>query len=101
MLPEMLEATARTYPGVASLAERMLPTYPRHAGRRATEMSELESTAAAAGLEPVMIAAVRQAHEALAGVWPAGADNAGPAASEIEPLLRLLAGRLNESTKVV
>jgi 3-hydroxyisobutyrate dehydrogenase-like beta-hydroxyacid dehydrogenase len=102
MLPEMLEAVSRTYPGVAAVAERMLPTYPRHAGRRATEMSELESTAAAAGGEPVVIAAVRQVHDTLAGRWPGGAG-AVPAEPEpqLEPLLRLLAARLNEPTRVV
>ena len=96
MLPEMLEAVARTYPGVAAVAERMLPTYPRHAGRRAAEMAELESTADAAGIEPVVIAAVKRMHETFAGLWPGG-----PAEAELEPLLRVLAARLNEPIKVV
>jgi hypothetical protein len=78
----------------------MLPTYPRHAGRRATEMSELESTAAAAGLDPVVIAAVKEMHEVFAGVWPDGAA-AVPTPAGLEPLLRLLGAQLNGATKVV
>jgi 3-hydroxyisobutyrate dehydrogenase-like beta-hydroxyacid dehydrogenase len=72
MLDAMLEATTRTYPGVTALAERMLPTYARHAGRRATEMDELEATARAAGLTPRAIEGVVKFHEALAEAMPAG-----------------------------
>jgi 3-hydroxyisobutyrate dehydrogenase-like beta-hydroxyacid dehydrogenase len=66
MLDEMLEATGRTYPGIAALAERMLPTYAQHAGRRATEMNELAATAEAAGVTPRAIRGVVEFHEALA-----------------------------------
>jgi 3-hydroxyisobutyrate dehydrogenase-like beta-hydroxyacid dehydrogenase len=68
MLAEMLDASAGIYPGIASLVDRMLPTYSRHAGRRAEEMNELAATARAAGVEPCVIDAVRRLHEALAGV---------------------------------
>jgi 3-hydroxyisobutyrate dehydrogenase-like beta-hydroxyacid dehydrogenase len=98
MLEEMLEATARTYPGVAAVAERMLPTYPRHAGRRETEMNELEATALSAGLEPCVIAAVRRLHETLAATWPAGTDD--PKAPDLASLVRELAVRLNPSDVV-
>jgi 3-hydroxyisobutyrate dehydrogenase-like beta-hydroxyacid dehydrogenase len=67
MLAEMTEAYAQIYPGVTAVVERMLPTYPQHAGRRAAEMAELEQTALASGLEPCVLAAVARVHEMLAG----------------------------------
>jgi 3-hydroxyisobutyrate dehydrogenase-like beta-hydroxyacid dehydrogenase len=66
MLDDLLEAATRTYPGITALAERMLPTYAKHAGRRATEMNELEATARDAGLTPRAIEGVVAFHEALA-----------------------------------
>jgi 3-hydroxyisobutyrate dehydrogenase-like beta-hydroxyacid dehydrogenase len=66
MLPEMIEAMREIYPDIWALAERMLPTYPKHAGRRAEEMRELEETCRASGLEPCVVAAVRGMHEMLA-----------------------------------
>jgi 3-hydroxyisobutyrate dehydrogenase-like beta-hydroxyacid dehydrogenase len=66
MLDELLEATTRTYPGITALAERMLPTYAQHAARRATEMSELEATARAAGVTPRVIEGIVKFHDALA-----------------------------------
>jgi 3-hydroxyisobutyrate dehydrogenase-like beta-hydroxyacid dehydrogenase len=77
MLTEFSEATARIYPGVWALVERMLPTYAAHAGRRATETAELQRTVRAAGLEPVVIAGVREIHEILAAVWPDVAPRGG------------------------
>jgi 3-hydroxyisobutyrate dehydrogenase-like beta-hydroxyacid dehydrogenase len=53
----------RIYPGIAALVERMLPTYARHAERRATEMAAVEQTARSAGLEPIVLTAVRRLHE--------------------------------------
>jgi hypothetical protein len=38
----------------------MLPTYPRHAGRRAEEMGELEDAIGAVGLQSQMVQAARQ-----------------------------------------
>ncbi len=67
MLAEMIDAYGKIYPGVMGIAERMMPTYPLHAARRADEMRELEQTAEAAGLEPLMLAAAREVHELLAG----------------------------------
>jgi 3-hydroxyisobutyrate dehydrogenase-like beta-hydroxyacid dehydrogenase len=87
MSAEFLEELSRIYPGVAALIERMLPTYARHAGRRATEMNELEDTARAAGIEPCVIEAVRRLHEALTESIDAGADvNAPTVQSLIEQL---------------
>ncbi len=67
MLSEMIEAYTTIYPGVMVVVDRMLPTYARHAGRRAVEMRELEETARGAGVEPCVIEAVRELHEMLAG----------------------------------
>ncbi len=77
MLPELIETSARIYPGIWGLVERMLPTYPRHAARRGTEMAELEQTARSAGLEPRIITAIRNMHEALADVSFDSAPDAG------------------------
>jgi 3-hydroxyisobutyrate dehydrogenase-like beta-hydroxyacid dehydrogenase len=66
MSAELAEETSRIYPGIFALVERMLPTYAQHAGRRATEMHELELTAGTAGIEPCVIAAVRGLHQVLA-----------------------------------
>jgi 3-hydroxyisobutyrate dehydrogenase-like beta-hydroxyacid dehydrogenase len=70
MVSQLLEESAQIYPGLTAVVERMLPTYARHAARRATEMSELEQTARSAGLEPQVIAAVRHVHERLAAGTP-------------------------------
>ena len=98
LLEEMLEAARRTYGGVTAVAERMLPTYPRHAGRRYSEMSELEATARGAGLTPHVIDGVVQFHEALAQAMPAGEQAATTAGAEgdLTALIRLLAERMNE-----
>jgi 3-hydroxyisobutyrate dehydrogenase-like beta-hydroxyacid dehydrogenase len=66
MLGEMIDESSRIYPGLMLVVDRMLPTYALHAGRRATEMNELEETARSAGLEPCVIEAVRRLHEELA-----------------------------------
>jgi len=66
MLDELLSETSQIYPGIAALTNRMLPTYAQHAARRATEMQELEQTARSAGLEPCVIAGVREFHELVA-----------------------------------
>jgi 3-hydroxyisobutyrate dehydrogenase-like beta-hydroxyacid dehydrogenase len=68
MLDEVIEAYRTIYPGVMAVVDRMLPTYARHAARRATETRELEQMARSAGLEPCVLAAVRELHEAVARV---------------------------------
>lgn len=68
MLDEMIEESSRIYPGLMQLVERMLPTYAQHAGRRATEMSEVDQTERATGMQPCVIDAVRQLHEELATI---------------------------------
>ena len=66
MLDEFWAVCRSAYPGVMEPFERLLPTYPAHAGRRAEEMGELALTVSAAGLEPVMAAAVRAVIERAA-----------------------------------
>ena len=108
MLDEMLDATGRAYGGVLSVAERMLPTYARHAGRRLTEMDELEATARAAGLEPRVIGGVVGFHAALAralesegGAAEGGAaEGGGPGRGAMAALCRALAARV-EGREVV
>ncbi len=68
MLEAMLHTTREIYPGLMLVIDRMLPTYAQHAGRRAGEMSELQATAEAAGLQPPILSAVRELHEQLAGI---------------------------------
>lgn len=65
MLDAMIQTTADIYPGMMQVVDRMLPTYATHAARRATEMAELQSTARAAGIEPLVLTALRQLHEHL------------------------------------
>ena len=78
LLPEMLETCGAIYPGAMAVAERMLPTYARHAGRRATEMRELEQTAKFSDLEPAVIRGLCELHEQLAQVSFARFDPALP-----------------------
>jgi 3-hydroxyisobutyrate dehydrogenase-like beta-hydroxyacid dehydrogenase len=72
-----LERCRSFYPGVLAVVERMLPTYPRHAGRRAEEMAELESFMLGLGLRPDMVRAAGQVTRAVAeaglgdGAWTA------------------------------
>lgn len=66
MLVEFDTAATQIYPGIMTLVDRMLPTYAQHAARRATETREVEETAHSAGVEPRVLAAVRELHERLA-----------------------------------
>ena len=77
MLPQMLEACEMIYPGMMQLIDRMLPTYAKHAGRRAVEMRELEQTICNSGLEPCVAQAIRALHEHLAEVPFDPRDGAG------------------------
>jgi 3-hydroxyisobutyrate dehydrogenase-like beta-hydroxyacid dehydrogenase len=61
-----LERCRAFYPGVMEVVERMLPTYPRHALRRADEMGELEDAMLSLGLRPDMVHAARQVTTAMA-----------------------------------
>ena len=52
MLDEFWDSVVQFYPGFTSAVERMLPTVPRHARRRAGEMGELADTLANLSLPP-------------------------------------------------
>jgi len=52
----LLECLREFYPGTVETVARLLPSYPRHAARRAEEMDELVSSLRAQGSEPVMAA---------------------------------------------
>jgi 3-hydroxyisobutyrate dehydrogenase-like beta-hydroxyacid dehydrogenase len=75
------------YPGVVEAVERLLPTYPRHAGRRAEELAELETSMETLGMRPAMVPAARDVITAIAA---AGLENESPrrwtAAEVIEAL---------------
>lgn len=98
ILDDLLEATTRTYPGVMTVVNRMLPTYPRHAGRRETEMNELGATAARAGVTPAVIEGVVRLHAGLARAFPAGAAQADGA--DVTAFVHELARRLNDPKEV-
>jgi 3-hydroxyisobutyrate dehydrogenase-like beta-hydroxyacid dehydrogenase len=60
LLLELLACFRDTYPGIMEVAERILPTYPQHARRRADEMHELEQMMEHRGLEPCLVRATQQ-----------------------------------------
>jgi 3-hydroxyisobutyrate dehydrogenase-like beta-hydroxyacid dehydrogenase len=68
MLPELIDACSRIYPGVMGIVDRMLPTYADHGRRRVEEMSEVVRTVRSAAVEPCLMSAVLQLHERLAEV---------------------------------
>jgi 3-hydroxyisobutyrate dehydrogenase-like beta-hydroxyacid dehydrogenase len=77
LLAPMMAAYGRHYPEFVDAMERMVPTYPRHAARRVDEMRFLEGTMRAAGIEPRVIAGVREAIAAVADA-PVGDADAPP-----------------------
>ena len=66
LLDELLEVCGHSYPGVLELTQRMLPTIPRHAARRAAEMREVERTMEWLGLRPASSAN----SAGSSGSWP-------------------------------
>ncbi|MGH7192330.1 MAG: DUF1932 domain-containing protein, partial [Candidatus Saccharimonadales bacterium] len=65
------------YPAIMSAVGRMLPTYPRHAERRAQEIGELEAMLRGLGLRPGMTAEARELIAAVAGADLAGLAQTG------------------------
>ncbi len=57
LLDELLNCYRESYPGVMELVERSLPTFPRHARRRADEMNELARTLLRLHVHPDLAAA--------------------------------------------
>ena len=74
---DFLEECAAFYPGLMAVVDRLAPTYPQHAARRAEEMGELEQAAASLGLAPHMAAAARRVIGAVAASGWAGPPSAG------------------------
>jgi hypothetical protein len=66
----LLTAYQASYPGIMDLVERSLPTFPRHAARRGTEMQEVEATLTDVGLCPTVLPGIRQFIQEMAGCWP-------------------------------
>jgi len=57
---ELLECLREFYPGTVETLERLLPSYPLHAGRRAEEMGELADWAAGEGRRSPCAEAARE-----------------------------------------
>jgi 3-hydroxyisobutyrate dehydrogenase-like beta-hydroxyacid dehydrogenase len=75
LLSEALKACNEIYPSVMEVISRMLPTYPRHAGRRSEELREIEQTMLLNGLPPRVLRAVREVTTDLARVgWSKGTE---------------------------
>jgi 3-hydroxyisobutyrate dehydrogenase-like beta-hydroxyacid dehydrogenase len=71
LLGEAREACDEIYPSIMEVINRMIPTYPQHAGRRSEELKEVEETMLMSGVTPRILAAVRELTAALAGInWP-------------------------------
>jgi 3-hydroxyisobutyrate dehydrogenase-like beta-hydroxyacid dehydrogenase len=68
LLAELLACYREAYPGIMALVERMLPTYPQHAARRAEELGEVEQTLTALGLQPCLVPAARELTARLASL---------------------------------
>jgi 3-hydroxyisobutyrate dehydrogenase-like beta-hydroxyacid dehydrogenase len=64
--PAFWEAVTRFYPELASAVERMGPTLPRHAVRRAVELAQAETWLRATGRDPGFAAASRRSLEQVA-----------------------------------
>jgi len=74
-LEPFLECCRESYPGILSIVERVLPTCPQHAARRAEEMGQAEQTLQHYGLAPHMMSA---AHAVFAEMADAGLAEAFP-----------------------
>jgi 3-hydroxyisobutyrate dehydrogenase-like beta-hydroxyacid dehydrogenase len=78
MLTELLARYREAYPGIMELAERMLPTYPLHSGRRADELGEVARTLVELGVEPRMALAGRNLTQAIADAHLPAEDSTLP-----------------------
>jgi 3-hydroxyisobutyrate dehydrogenase-like beta-hydroxyacid dehydrogenase len=87
VLDTLLTAYRSSYPGVMELVDRSLPTFPRHAGRRRTEMEEVEKTLSDLGVRPTVLGGIRQLIGEMAGAWPdKGPDHVWNTAEVIEAM---------------
>ncbi len=65
LLPELLAVCRRSYPDLADAVERMLPTVPQHARRRADEMREVERTMCWLDADAAIATEVRRLYERI------------------------------------
>ena len=99
--PAFWEALGRFYPELAASVERMGPTLPRHAARRATELAEAEAWLLASGREPGFAGASRRFLERVAAAGlPAAPREPGGAwrLPQLIEALRAHAARSAEET---
>lgn len=94
LLEAFLACSQQAYPGILELVERLLPTYPRHAVRRAEEAREVEQTIQALELRPCVTAGARVWAEELvrAGLGGGTGQDAIPSGS-IRELIEALSAR--------
>ena len=86
---EFLSECAAFYPGLMEVVDRLAPTYPLHAARRADEMGELEQTMTTLGLAPHMAGAARRViGAAAASGWPDARPAGWTTAGVLEELHR-------------
>lgn len=75
LLSEAIEACDELYPSIVEITRRMLPTYPKHAGRRCEEIQEIKKTMLQSGSTPQITHAVREVTCDLATVpWTESND---------------------------
>lgn len=78
LLEELLTCYRQSYPGIVELVERLLPTYPQHAVRRAEEARAVEQTIQDLGLRPCLSTGAREWAEELvrAGIGGSSPEDA-------------------------
>jgi 3-hydroxyisobutyrate dehydrogenase-like beta-hydroxyacid dehydrogenase len=101
LLDEFLTCSHQAYPGILDLVQRLLPTYPRHALRRAEEAREVELTIQALGLRPCLATGAREWAEELVqgGLRGGSGTNAIPCDSVPELIESFAARRVLELPK--
>ena len=91
LLDELLACYGDAYPGIMALVERLLPTYPRHAARRGSELGEVEETMRALGQEPCMVTAAQRVTAAMGRIdWSRHADVQDSAAWPVTAMIDAL-----------
>jgi 3-hydroxyisobutyrate dehydrogenase-like beta-hydroxyacid dehydrogenase len=77
LLAELLTCYREAYPEIMALVDRMLPTYPRHASRRAEEARQVEQTIRALGMRPWLARGTREVAEQLVRAGLSAEDELG------------------------
>jgi 3-hydroxyisobutyrate dehydrogenase-like beta-hydroxyacid dehydrogenase len=87
LLAALLEALGYHYPHLLADLERMMPSYTRHAARRAVEMDGLADRVRELGLEPLMADAGARVIRRIAAAFPPSAAGAAISARELVDVL--------------